>query len=131
MSIVVDSSAIIAILLNEPDAERLARIFDNGPAACIAAPVFIEAAIVMLARKGEPGLLALNEFVRETGLAVSDMNAAQVRHAIDAHRRFGKGRHPAGLNLGDCYSYALASTLNAPLLFNGEDFARTDLMAAA
>ena len=130
MMLVVDSSAIIAILLNEPDAEHLARILESASAPCIPAPVFVEAAIVMLARKGDPGLAALDAFVRETGLTIADMTAAQATYAIDAFRRFGKGRHPAGLNLGDCYAYALASALKAPLLFKGEDFARTDILPA-
>jgi len=127
MTIVVDSSAIIAVLLNEPDARHYAHAFEQAEQACIAAPVFVEAAVVMLARKGEAGLLALDAFVQQSGLTITDMTATHAEAAIDAYRRFGKGRHPAGLNLGDCYAYALATALAAPLLFKGDDFARTDV----
>ena len=88
---------------------------------------FVEASIVIEARHGADGLRALDRFVERAGIVVAAVDLEQAKLARDAFSRFGKGRHAAALNFGDCFSYALARVLGEPLLFKGEDFARTDV----
>ncbi|MDT8449193.1 MAG: type II toxin-antitoxin system VapC family toxin [Wenzhouxiangellaceae bacterium] len=127
---IVDTSAVIAILAGEPDAERYARLIEQDPTPRIGTPTLLEASIVLTRWFGEAAEAALDAFVRESGAEVVPFDLPQLRAAQEAYRRYGKGRHPAGLNFGDCMSYALAKVCDEALLFKGEDFAGTDIGAA-
>ena len=127
---VVDSSALLCLLLGEPESERVADALENSPRTLISAPTFLEASIVAEARLGPRGVLNLQAAMRAAEIDVVAFTAEQAHVAAEAWRRFGRGRHPANLNYGDCMSYAAAITHQAPLLFVGDDFARTDLTAA-
>lgn len=124
---VVDTSALIAILLNEPDAEILTATLAASSPRIISAVSALEASIVMECKKGEAGLALLDELLTAGQFEVAAFDDAQLRVAREAYRRYGKGRHPAGLNFGDCSSYALARARNDTLLFKGNDFAHTDI----
>jgi ribonuclease VapC len=127
---VIDPSAIIAILQDEPERRAFNACIAAAPRRSLSAAGLVELSIVMEARYGEVGARNLDLFLATAGIEVIPFDAAQAALAREAFRRFGKGRHPAGLNLGDCFSYALARALAAPLLFKGDDFPRTDLTAA-
>src|SRR5215211_1122461 len=128
MSMVVDSSALVAIVLGQPEAERYLEAIRRsaGPPSLSAANA-VEAMVVVEARQGREASRDLSLLIEESGMAVVPVTADQVPLAVDAWRRFGKGRHPAGLNLGDCFAYALARAQGVPLLFKGDDFNQTDL----
>jgi ribonuclease VapC len=128
--IVVDTSALVAILLREPDAARFATALAAASKRVLSAVTRVELSLVMEGRKGEAGREAVDILLRDGDFVIAAVSPEQASIAIEAFRRFGKGRHPAGLNIGDCFSYALASALDAPLLFKGDDFARTDIRAA-
>ena len=125
---VVDTSAIMAILLAEPDAARYARAIGAADVRLISAATVLECSIVAIARFGSDATLAA--WMADHGFEVVAVDAAQAGLARDAFLRFGKGRHPAGLNYGDCFSYALTKSTNEPLLFKGNDFPLTDLTPA-
>lgn len=131
---VLDSSAVIAILAGEPPAARLVaaleRALSGHDAVRISTGTLLEAGIVAEARWGEAGGRELDALLTRLDAQTIAVTAEQTEHARDAFRRFGKGRHPAGLNFGDCFAYALAVTLNEPLLFVGDDFSRTDVLVA-
>jgi len=127
--VVVDSSAVIAILLGEPEAETFITAIANDTRRLIAAVNLLESAIVVEARKGSPGARELDLLVHEVGLETIAMDSEQVAAARRAYEQFGKGRHPAGLNLGDCCAYALSIVSGEPLLFKGKDFIKTDIHA--
>jgi ribonuclease VapC len=127
---VVDTSAIVAILLGEPDADRFARAIAAAPVRLLSAVNRVELSLVIEGRKGDAGRRALDAFLAEAAIVVADIGAEQATLAIEAFRRFGRSRHPAGLNIGDCFAYALARATDEPLLFKGQDFARTDVRAA-
>jgi ribonuclease VapC len=124
---VVDTSALVAIFLLEPEAERFAHRILEAPTAAISAANLLEAGIILDARIGGEDSSELDEFVVEVGLEVEPVTVDQVRVARQAYRIYGRGNHPAGLNFGDCFAYALAKTTGLPLLFKGDDFAQTDL----
>lgn len=124
---VVDSSAVISILLGEDEAERLARALLSEPRPIMSAFSSLETAIVIEARKGPAGGREWDLLTFKAGIELIAFTQAQRTLALEAWRRFGRGRHPAGLNIGDCCSYALAAHTGRPLLFKGEDFAHTDL----
>ena len=127
---ILDTSAILAVLLDEPDAHRYRRAITEAPACRISAATFLETAIVV---EGKGGIRAAHEFDRLMDLMqieIVPVTREQAVAARDAWRCFGKGNHPAGLNLGDCFVYALARTAGEPVLFKGKDFALTDLEAA-
>jgi ribonuclease VapC len=124
---VVDTSALLAILLGEPEAPALASALANQPACVISAVTELETAIVIETRKGADGLELLSQLLVETDIETAPMTVEQVRLAREAYSRFGKGRHAAALNLGDCCSYALARERRDPLLFKGGDFSLTDI----
>jgi ribonuclease VapC len=128
---VIDSSALLAILLGEPEAEALARTLANAPKRMVSALTLLETAIVMEARKGEEGGRALDLLLHRAKIDVVPLIPEHVELARAAWRRYGKGRHPAGLNIGDCCSYALAAYSGEPLLFKGQDFAGTDIQPVA
>lgn len=127
---VIDSSALLAILQDEPERRRFNEAIEAAAERLLSVATFVEVSIVIDARYGPPGLHHVDLFLDRADIELVDVDAEQARIARDAYSRFGKGRHPAGLNFGDCFSYALANTRGLPLLFKGEDFARTDLAAA-
>jgi len=127
---IVDSSVIIAILRNEPDAAAMADALQEAPIRRISAVTYVEAAVV--ADNDRNPLLSrrFDGLVRDAQMFVEPVTARQAELARQAYRDFGKGRHKAGLNLGDCFAYALAKELDEALLFKGADFRHTDLEAA-
>jgi ribonuclease VapC len=126
---VVDTSALIAILFDEPEKSAFAAKIDTAADPKVSAVTRVEAMMVYLGRRrNEPSDVL--DLIDILGLKTVDVDRAQADRALDAFTRFGKGRHPARLNLGDCFAYALASTLNEPLLFKGEDFGKTDIEPA-
>jgi ribonuclease VapC len=127
---VVDSSAVIAILRQESGWQALQEALLGAEVAVMSAAVVVETSIVIEAASGEAGIKQLDALLDAIGIEVVAFEPAQVALARDGFRRFGKGRHPASLNLGDCLSYALARQRAEPLLFKGNDFSRTDVEAA-
>ncbi|WP_165214266.1 type II toxin-antitoxin system VapC family toxin [Affinirhizobium pseudoryzae] len=127
---VIDSSAITAILANEADAESLERRLLADPVRLISAANFLELAIVIEAKFGDAGAKELNTWFELAAVNIVPVDAALADVARQAWRRFGKGRHAAALNFGDCFSYAMAKAHNQPLLFKGNDFSQTDIPAA-
>ncbi len=127
-AVVVDSSVYIAILNQEADAERLSFAIRDHRYRSMAAATYLECAIVM--SRWRVGRLELDDWLLRETIAVVPVDHALAQVAADAFARYGKRRHPAGLNFGDCFAYALARSLNAPLLFKGDDFARTDVLRA-
>jgi ribonuclease VapC len=124
---VIDTSAIVAIALNEPDAEELELRIADDPVRLISAATVLETAIVLETRLGDAGGREFDLWLIKVGAEVVPVDAEQIDAARRAWRRYGKGRHAAGLNYGDCFSYALALTRGEPLVFKGEDFAKTDI----
>ena len=124
---VIDTSAIAAIALDEPDAAELELQIADDPVRLISAATVLEATIVLETRLGEAGGRELDLWLLKIGAEIVPVDAEQSDAARRAWRRYGKGRHAAALNYGDCFSYALALTRGEPLLFKGEDFARTDV----
>ena len=127
---VIDTSAIVAIAFNEPDAETYEQKVVDAPRRFISAATILELSIVIEARLGEAGAAELDLWLYKAGVEVVAVDAEQIAIARRAWRNFGKGRHPASLNFGNCFSYALAKSRNEPLLFKGDDFSRTDIEAA-
>jgi len=124
---VIDTSALIAVLLGEPSARHLIAALDAATTRKISAASVVAASFVMLARHGEAGDAPLDRLVQKLGAEIVPVDAEHVSAARDAALRFGRGRHPAALNFGDCFSYALAVVSAEPLLYVGDDFARTDI----
>ena len=124
---IVDTSAIVAVLLQEPDHAELLDRFAATPSVAVGAPTLAETGVVLAARLGPGGKTLLTRFVQEADLAVLPFTADHWPLAVEAYLRFGKGRHPAALNLGDCMTYAICRAADRPLLCVGDDFARTDL----
>ncbi|MEQ1566622.1 MAG: type II toxin-antitoxin system VapC family toxin [Myxococcota bacterium] len=124
---VVDSSALVCLVFDEPDAEAYRVAIAGDPVRMLSAATLLEAAMVVEARGGAPAAQILDELLATLGARVVEVTEAQARAAREAWRAFGKGRHPAALNFGDCFSYALARTSGQPLLCKGNDFPRTDL----
>lgn len=127
---IVDSSAIVAILLRDRGWEGLVAKLGEDPAPAVGAPTLAETGIVLTAKLGRNARALLSRFIQEAGLTVVPFDDAHWPLALDAYRRFGKGRHPAGLNFGDCLTYATTRLAVQPLLCIGGDFARTDLPLA-
>lgn len=127
---VLDTSAIHAILRKEGPADRLVAALEQADARSLSAATLVESAIVMHARYGDSGEREVDVFLQRAGVDVIPVMTDHAEVARSAFRRFGKGRHPAGLNFGDCFSYALAILLGEELLFVGGDFAKTDVLAA-
>lgn len=128
---VIDTSALLAILFAEPDADRFEAAIADDPVLLVSAATLLEAAIVVENRFGPAGGRELDLLLHATGADVVTVTAEQVAVARRAYRAYGKGNHPAGLNYGDCFSYALARTSGQPLLFKGSDFSASDIPAAA
>lgn len=131
--IAVDTSAIIAIVLAEPEALGFAQAIEQDGEARLSAANYVEISNVMEGRFGASGQALLDGCmarVRRAGLAVVAFDETQAELAREGFRRFGKGRHPAALNFGDCFAYALSRALDTPLLYKGRDFDLTDIRAA-
>lgn len=124
---VIDTSAVIAILFDEPERSRLIHQIKIAEKRLISASTLLECEIVVQARKGILGRNQLELFIHEAKIIIVPFDQAQVNFAIRAWQDYGKGQHPAGLNFGDCFSYALAKATGEPLLFKGVDFAQTDI----
>ena len=124
---VLDTSVLLALLLDEPEAEEFRTAVEEDTTRLVSAATLLETALVIEARKGEPGGRELDALIHKAEIVVVAVDAEHVSEARRAYRRFGKGRHAAGLNFGDVFAYALARTSGEPLLFKGEDFARTDV----
>jgi ribonuclease VapC len=128
---VIDTSALLAILQDEPERRRLNEAIEAADSRVMSVATFVEVSIVVESRHGAEGLRLLDLFLERAGIELAAVDVEQARHARDAWSRFGKGRHPASLNFGDCFSYALARVLGEPLLWKGDDFARTDATPVA
>lgn len=124
---VVDTSALLALLLNEPEAETFRMAVEEDATRLVSAGTVLEAALVIEARKGEAGGRELDLLLHKAEVQIVPVDAEQVAEARRAYRRYGKGRHAAALNFGDVFAYALARSSGEPLLFKGSDFARTDV----
>lgn len=131
MTVVADPSSLTAVVLGEADAERhLAVLVAHAGDVQLSAASAVELGIVIEAKQGAEATADLQRLIELVGISTVPFDAEQSAVAVAAWRRFGKGRHPAALNLGDCFSYALAKTTGAPLLFKGDDFAATDVTSA-
>ncbi len=127
---VIDSSALVAVLLAEPGWEEVQRQLERPGACRLSAVTFVETAIVIEARLGASGRAQLDMLLRRIGAEVLPVDAQLAVTVIEVWRRYGRGRHRAKLNFGDCFSYALAAELAEALLFVGNDFAQTDVVPA-
>ena len=127
---ILDTSAIVAILMEEPGAEAVIASLQGTAPLGVGAPTLLEAAIVLSHRSGRDPFPLLERFLRELGVSVLSFEDPHWREAGQAFLRFGKGRHPAALNFGDCLTYATAKIAGQPLLCTGNDFRRTDLHLA-
>jgi len=128
--VVVDSSVLIAILLNEPEAESYRRRLADTQEIYISAVSVVESSMVIEYKGGEKGAEKYDELLKIIAPTIIAFDEQQAKLARIAWRQYGKGRHPAKLNFGDCCSYALAKYMNQPLLFKGDDFSKTDLTQA-
>jgi ribonuclease VapC len=124
---VIDTSALIAILQSEPDAEQLAEAIEQDQVRLISAVSVVETNIVIEHKKGTDGAKALDLLMKKIAVQVVPVTAEHAAIACQVYRDFGKGRHPAKLNFGDCFSYAAAKLQHEPLLFKGDDFRQTDI----
>jgi ribonuclease VapC len=124
---VVDTSALVAILFGEPDAKKFAEALDAASVRLVSAVTRVELAFVVEGRKGPAGRTDLELLLRDGGFDIVSVTPQQAEIAVDAFRRFGRGRHRASLNIGDCFSYALAVATDHSLLFKGDDFVHTDI----
>jgi len=128
---IVDTSAIIAILRDEPDAQSCADAIEKAEQPRISAANFLEAAVVIDGNRDPVVSRRFDDLIREAGIGIEPVTETQARIAREAYRDFGKGSgHPAQLNYGDCFAYALAKELGLPLLFKGADFVHTDIVSA-
>jgi ribonuclease VapC len=127
---VIDTSALLAVLLQEADAGRVAAAIEAASPRLLSAASLLEASIVIESRKGDAGGRELDLLIYRAAIEIMAVDAGQAELARAAWRRFGKGRHPAGLNYGDCFAYALAKGRDLSLLYVGNDFALTDVACA-
>ena len=124
---VVDTSALLAILQDEPERRRFNEALESADSRLMSVATLVEISIIIESRFGAEGLRDLDLLIERAGIELVPVDVEQARAARSAYGRFGKGRHPAALNFGDCFSYALARVLGEPLLFKGDDFSQTDL----
>jgi len=124
---VIDTSALLAILQNEPEKEIFLRALVRDPVRLLSAASYVEAGIVLETRFGLPGRHQLILFITRASIIIKEVDQEQAEICLQAFNRFGKGKHPAGLNYGDCFSYALSTVTAEPLLYKGIDFVQTDV----
>lgn len=128
---IIDTSAIVAIALNEPERDRIVDAILDAPAAKISAASMVEISAVLIRRMAPEDFRRVERLIDQLGIETVPFDAEQAASATRAYRDFGRGSgHPAGLNLGDCYSYALADVTGEPLLYVGGDFVHTDIASA-
>jgi ribonuclease VapC len=126
---VLDTSGILAVLFDEPERPAFTLLIEADPIRLMSAGNLLECALVVEARRGEPAGRELDLLLHRAEVQVVPVDSEQVTLARSAWRRYGKGRHPASLNFGDCFAYALAAVSGQPLLFTGQDFRQTDIAA--
>lgn len=127
---IVDSSTIIAVLRDEPDAAAIVEALQRAPIRRVSAVTYVEAAVVADNNRNPVLSRRFDDLIRDAQMLVETVTVRQAEIARQAYRDFGKGRHKAGLNFGDCFAYALAKEMDEPLLFKGNDFAHTDVEVA-
>ena len=125
---VLDTSAVLAILQDEPERRAFNEAIEAADSRCLSVASYVEVSMVVETRYGAEGVRQLDRFLDRAGVTLVAVDVEQGKIARQAFSRFGKGRHAAGLNFGDCFSYALAQALGEPLLYKGEDFSRTDVV---
>jgi ribonuclease VapC len=125
---IVDASAILAVLLKEPESDAFMRAFSSEDEMHISPINYLEACVRLIRRKEDPG--QVDRLMETAAIRLVDTTLEQAKFAREAYQRFGKGNHPAELNLGDCFAYALSKARDEPLLFKGDDFRKTDVEAA-
>jgi ribonuclease VapC len=128
--VIVDTSALLAVLFGEKDAEDYARAISEADICRISAATFVEVSVVVESQTGDAGSRQWDSFFRTAGISIEPVTEEHAHAARQAWSDFGKGRHLAGLNFGDCFSYALAKVSGEPLLFKGQDFRKTGIPAA-
>jgi ribonuclease VapC len=129
--VIVDTSALLAILLTEPDSDRYARAIEDASIVRLSAGTYLEAGIVADTNRDPVARRVLDALLERAGIIIEPVTAEQARIGREAYRDFGKGSgHPAQLNFGDCFSYALARSYGEPLLYKGNDFGHTDVRSA-
>jgi ribonuclease VapC len=128
--VVIDTSALLAILQDEPERRAFNEAIEAAESRLMSTATFVEASIVIEARFGADGLRSLDLYLRKAAIELVEVDAEQALLAREAFSQYGCGRHPAGLNFGDCFAYSLSIARSEPLLFKGEDFGRTDIVPA-
>jgi ribonuclease VapC len=126
---IIDTSALLAILFDEPERRAFNEAIEAAETRLMSAATLVEVSIVIESRFGAEGLRDLDLFIELADIEIAAVDSEQAYAARRGFSRFGKGRHPAGLNYGDCFAYALATVLGEPLLYKGDDFSRTDITA--
>jgi ribonuclease VapC len=126
---VLDTSALLAILFNEPERRAFTESIEAAERRLLSAANFVETSMILESRHGAEGVRSLDRLLAAANVEIVAVDAAQAIAAREAFRQFGKGRNAAGLNFGDCFAYALAKCRTEPLLFKGNDFSQTDLLA--
>jgi ribonuclease VapC len=124
---VIDTSAVLAILQDEPERVKFGEALEDADATSMSAASFVETSMIIESRYGSDGVRDLDLLIAKATIVVEAVDVEQAHIARQAFRQYGQGRHPAGLNFGDCFSYALARFTQEPLLFKGKDFSRTDI----
>lgn len=127
-NLVVDTSAAIAILTQEPGATELAQVLEDATRRVMSAGTYVELSIVLEARAGGAARGIVDRFLREARIEIAAVDRDVADRAVDGWRTYGRGRHPAALNYGDCFTYGLAMSLSSPVLCTGRDFAATDVV---
>lgn len=127
---VVDSSALIGILQGEPEEHLFYAALERSPVVLLGTATLFETSMILLSRRGDQGLADLTKVLDVINAEIVALTAVHANLALDAFRRYGKGRHRAGLNMGDCFVYALSTSTGLPLLFKGDDFVHTDVKPA-
>ena len=130
MSLVVDTSAVVCIAIGEADAEAYVVALSAASIKLLPAPAYLECAMVLSGRLGAASTVRLSEVLTVAAITIEPFTQEMANFAIDAFHAYGKGRHKASLNFGDCCAYALAKSMNLPLLYKGNDFAQTDIPSA-
>lgn len=124
---IIDTSALVAILQDEPERRKFNEAIEAAEVRSMSTASFVETSIILESRFGADGVRDLDLFINKAQISLAPVDEDHAQLARDGFRKYGKGRHPAGLNFGDCLSYALARSQDAPLLFKGKDFSKTDV----